>query len=283
MNSKIKINLFSLRVITACVLLMLSVNLSGQWYWQNPIPTGAGYGDLSFVDENTGWAVGSDGTIIHTNDGGATWSIQYFDPTYVFFGVHFVNHFDGWICGMDLTNGLGVIFATNDGGTTWTKQNCSSNFPFYSVEFIDSNIGWAGGGDLFYTEDAGNTWTKVLSYVSTHIIQDICFVSQDNGWICGTVGYILYTDDGGANWTQIPSGTIDDFLALDFVDNQNGWFVGENGIVLKTSDGGQNFIYQNSTITDNLNGVSFTDSNRGWSVGNNGTIIATEINSQTNE
>lgn len=62
----------------------------GGWYWQNPLPHGNPIADVEFVDADFGWAVGgwnirtnywwwdpSSGQILHTRDGGHTWSVQY--------------------------------------------------------------------------------------------------------------------------------------------------------------------------------------------------------------
>src|SRR6266849_268151 len=46
------------------------------WFWQNPLPQGNPLMAVSFVDANTGTAVGEYGTILRTTDGGATWTLQ---------------------------------------------------------------------------------------------------------------------------------------------------------------------------------------------------------------
>ncbi|MEP6849003.1 MAG: hypothetical protein ABI999_09110, partial [Acidobacteriota bacterium] len=41
------------------------------WVWQNPLPQGNPLNSISFArDKETGFAVGSDDTILHTEDGG---------------------------------------------------------------------------------------------------------------------------------------------------------------------------------------------------------------------
>ena len=45
---------------------------------------------VSFVDANNGWAVGNGGTILHTSNGGATWSTQRSGTFNDLFGVSFV-------------------------------------------------------------------------------------------------------------------------------------------------------------------------------------------------
>jgi len=49
---------------------------TAQWVWQNPLPQGNALYTPSFTDGNTGTAVGDNGTIIRTIDGGNNWIIQ---------------------------------------------------------------------------------------------------------------------------------------------------------------------------------------------------------------
>jgi photosystem II stability/assembly factor-like uncharacterized protein len=74
---------------------------------------------VDFVDEQFGWAVGAGGVIIHTDDGGVTWSVQeqlslYLKPWLV--DVHFVDREHGWAVGQASADGDGWILATTTGG-----------------------------------------------------------------------------------------------------------------------------------------------------------------------
>src|SRR4028119_821178 len=47
-----------------------------KWEWQNPLPQGNSIFAIRFAgDKLTGWAVGADGTILYTRDGGFNWQI----------------------------------------------------------------------------------------------------------------------------------------------------------------------------------------------------------------
>ena len=72
-------------------LLLLTQICSAQWYWQNPLPTGNFLSDVYFIDESTGWAVGENGTIVKTTDGGTNWTIQTSGTTYILMGVSFTD------------------------------------------------------------------------------------------------------------------------------------------------------------------------------------------------
>ncbi|MFH1699684.1 MAG: YCF48-related protein [Candidatus Zixiibacteriota bacterium] len=75
-------------IVSAAVILLLSCsgdNPTGPakpgegktgWFWQNPIPQGNDLYAISFTDTNNGTAVGENGTILRTNNGGASWKIQ---------------------------------------------------------------------------------------------------------------------------------------------------------------------------------------------------------------
>ena len=71
----------------------------------------AGGSDLKFIDEQTGWLVGSFGSIYHTNNGGETWIQQPSYTTNWFYGADFVNAKVGWIIGDH-----GTIMKTTNGG-----------------------------------------------------------------------------------------------------------------------------------------------------------------------
>ena len=60
-------------VLVFAFLLTISFQINAQWFWQNPLPQGNTLLDMSFVNQNLGWAVGYNGTILKTTDGGENW------------------------------------------------------------------------------------------------------------------------------------------------------------------------------------------------------------------
>ena len=76
---------------------------------------------IDFVDSSFGWAVGDGGEIIHTEDGGETWSIQESADRYQkpwLADVSFVDRQNGWAVGSMSGNGPpdGKILHTSSGG-----------------------------------------------------------------------------------------------------------------------------------------------------------------------
>ena len=61
-----------LNFLTLSIFIFIQTIYSQEegWFWQNPLPQGNGLHSTYFIDSNTGWAVGSSGTILKTTDGG---------------------------------------------------------------------------------------------------------------------------------------------------------------------------------------------------------------------
>src|SRR6185436_1282783 len=83
---------------------------------------------VHFIDAYVGWAVGdpvvdtsgaiiAPAVILHTVDGGATWTQQTAPVTAALHAVHFSSPTKGWAVGSG-----GVVLRTLDGGATWVRQ-----------------------------------------------------------------------------------------------------------------------------------------------------------------
>ncbi|MEO0132450.1 MAG: YCF48-related protein [candidate division WOR-3 bacterium] len=92
---------------------------NGGLTWQEiPVPNQAKYlRALDFVGRRHAWAVGRNGTILHTNDGGNTWIIQQSGVDTTLFDVSFADTLHGLIAGN------GCVLYTHNGGSTWHIAN----------------------------------------------------------------------------------------------------------------------------------------------------------------
>ena len=87
-----------------------SVAQSG-WFWQNRLPQGNFLTAAAALDSSTVVAVGAYGTILRTDDGGATWTTQSSGTTNDLYAVSFVDANTGTAVGA-----RGTILRTNTGG-----------------------------------------------------------------------------------------------------------------------------------------------------------------------
>jgi len=112
---------------------------------------------VSFTDSDNGTAVGENGTILRTTDGGAIWTLQTSGTTKWLYGVSFTDLDNGTAVGRD-----GTILRTIDGGTTWTSQSNGMSETLYGVSFSDSDNGTAVGrfGRIVRTTNGGITFVE---------------------------------------------------------------------------------------------------------------------------
>lgn len=68
---------------------------------------------VHFANPQTGWIVGEKGVILHTTDGGTTWTAQASGTSNWLFSVRFINDKTGWAVGDN-----GTILKTTSGGST---------------------------------------------------------------------------------------------------------------------------------------------------------------------
>jgi len=223
------------------------------------------------VDRSHGWAVGEDGTILATKDGGTHWSSQSSGTTSTLRGVKFVDALHGWAVG-----DTGTILATKDGGAHWSAQRARTTNLLASVDFVDHSHGWAVGdtGTMLATKDGGAHWGAQSSGTSD-VLFAVSFVDASHGWVAGRAGTVLATTDGGAHWSAQRSRTTSDLVNVRFVDVAHGWAVGDTGTILATKDGGAHWRKQRSGTQAALSAVAFVNARHGWAVGSYGTILAT--------
>jgi photosystem II stability/assembly factor-like uncharacterized protein len=200
---------------------------------------------LSFPTEKEGWACGRFGTILHTSDGGLTWSRQASGTTFTLSGIYFADAKNGWAVG-----NAGTILATSDGGKTWEKQESPVDHFHMDVHFFDSKKGLivSERTHILTTSDGGKSWAVQFSD-EDYILKAVSFCDADNGWAVGEAGYTYRTSDGGETWEKqgglydmdeygfiISDPSLFDVVA---VDPQTAWAVGIQGVVRKTVDGGK--------------------------------------------
>jgi len=93
-----QIGLFKIPVIRLLLLMILSqcYLLQAQWTRQSPIPTGQTITNVCFINPDTGWVFGYEGSIFRTNDRGETWIDQSLPIADVAVGL-FLDENQGWI------------------------------------------------------------------------------------------------------------------------------------------------------------------------------------------
>ncbi len=122
-----------------------------------PSPTTNDLYAVSFADSLVGTAVGANGIIIRTVDGGLHWTLQATATTQHLRGIYQLN--------VDTAIAVGdsaVILRTTNAGTTWATVFGGQNIVLNDIKMIDRDTGVAVGAPSIYrTTDGGLTWTSI--------------------------------------------------------------------------------------------------------------------------
>jgi photosystem II stability/assembly factor-like uncharacterized protein len=230
---------------------------------------------ICFRDENLGWVVGQNGTILCTEDGGTTWTPQQCSSDRSLNAFCSANSQKCYAVG---DNGTQML--TTDGGTSWETGSGG----FYSparlefAGFFDDLHGWAcqAGGEIAMTSDGGMTWTVNGSCPWG---SDVTFSDPQNGW-CITGNIIFHSEDGGVIWDTIYGEEEENYRSIFFASPDRGWIGGNTSysgdvepyLILRTTNGGEtwtrkliprNLMQYSSELVD----LYFSDESNGRAVG----------------
>ena len=161
---------------------------SGKTWTKMTLPLvarGVDYHGVDYFDDSTYWLVGRGGTVLYTENAGATWQRIIVPTTNDLYSINFPDaSLNGWIVG-DQT-----ILYTNDGGDSWFSVPTSENLR--KVVGYDSLHAYACGlnGALLSTSDL-TTWTPIPTGTTANLygldIPDSLYVCGDSGLILSTV------------------------------------------------------------------------------------------------
>jgi photosystem II stability/assembly factor-like uncharacterized protein len=164
--------------------------------------------DMTFVDPSEGWAVGNGGTILHSTDGGASWTPQMSGTTQVLRHLFFANN----QVGIALGDGNTVV-RTADGGANWTATTLSGSSILWDVWMADPTNGIivgqdaAGGATVFATSDGGVTWTPIAHnlpspFRALGVSMPTASVAVVVGQVTASERSIYRSVDVGVTWTR---------------------------------------------------------------------------------
>lgn len=234
--------------------------------------TSAGLRGLFVVNEQVVWASGSQGTVLMTEDSGATWKIMQVPgaENNDFRSIHAWDENRALVFGVA---GPDFGFLTGDGGRNWkvVYSDTTRGVFFDSVKFCDENTGLAlsdqtdGKPYVIKTSDAGRTWRKIenlppLMEGEAHFAASnscIEFLPSGKAWIVtgGSAARVFYSNDFGESWkvaeTPVNAGNPSSgIFSIAFKNDIEGVIVGGTydkpelnaNIAAYTTDGGKTWI-----------------------------------------
>jgi photosystem II stability/assembly factor-like uncharacterized protein len=227
---------------------------------QSNVPTTATLTAVSNIGQKI-WAVGHDATIIASDDGGESWSIQLQMPELdrPFLDVAFFNENHGVALGA-----YGLFYRTRDGGETWIKELHASVLPQADIDYLDT----IKDDQAFYEEE--------LSFILPHFNR-VSF-QANTLFLAGEAGLIAYSDNLGESWKRQEVDYFGSFfdVASFETDNQSVTLAaGLRGNLFATKGMGFDWVPVETCVTTSLNSFVVNEG-KTFVAGNNGVLF--EIN-----
>jgi photosystem II stability/assembly factor-like uncharacterized protein len=112
---------------------------------------------IYFSSQMKGWVVGEFGLVLHTEDGGRTWTAQrYGSDLPQLYSIKFVDDQRGWAIGQ-----AGSLIHTADGGKRWASVDINPKRDLYSISVDGQHGVIVGDGIAFGSDDAGASWKEM--------------------------------------------------------------------------------------------------------------------------
>jgi len=209
----------------------------GKSWKQATVPVSSDLLAVSFPSARHGWAVGQGGVVLHTADGGTTWTRQlegrqaaeiatrHYDqsrasdpPSEVFFkreqrlsadggtqaflDVHFESETSGFVVGT-----FNRIFRTDDGGKTWTPWMHRTDNPqelhFYAMRGGAAGLYLAGEQGTVWRFDAASKRFLAIPTPYKGTLFGLVTDGADTLLAFGMRGSLFRSGDKGASWARV--------------------------------------------------------------------------------
>lgn len=223
-------------------LILLSDD--GKAFRQAKVPTRAPLTSVYFLDARRGWAVGHDGTVIGSDDGGENWQLlrELRGQDQVLMSVWFENADHGLAVGQ-----FGLALETRDGGKTWQERSLVGGEAGerHFLQLVPAGKGLlfaaAEAGTILRSEDAGDHWQTIQtdnkgSFWTGAALGDGTLL------MAGMRGHVYRSEDQGLTWKEVASGTQQSLTGIAQRSDGSVRIVGLSGTSLVSRDGGKTFV-----------------------------------------
>jgi photosystem II stability/assembly factor-like uncharacterized protein len=215
--------------------------------WTQVATTGAPLSDIDFVTSTTAYAVGANSTLLHSTDGGNTWTTL---PLALPGGTGAltltqISCSDETHCLIATAPASGgntnLLVRTSDGGTTGTLVSASKQ-NLLSVAFSTATnaVGVGEGGATVLSSNGGETFPTPISHNLGSELLGLIRIGQSplDAYAPWSAGQILATTDGGESWSLLRVPAAASLEDIAFPSTEVGYAVNSTGAVFRTADAG---------------------------------------------
>lgn len=227
----------------------------GQEFQQAEVPSTATLTAVTMVDDQA-WAVGHDATILHSDNKGKTWRVQFSNPKLErpFLDVHFFDKQHGIAVGA-----YGMFYRTKDGGEHWKAELHASLLDPYDREYLEEI---REEDEEFYKQEL-NSILPHLNRISQH---------EQKLYLAGEAGTLALSEDKGKTWQRYTVDYTGSFFDIAALDSDTLMAVGLRGNIFVMQNN-ENWEYIKTCSTSTLNSILPIDKQQVAALGNNGIVV----------
>lgn len=241
----------------------------GRTWVQIPAPVSSDLVAVQFPDPLNGWAVGHDGVVLHTEDGGRNWRKQY----------------DGRVAAEDLIKHFRLLAGSGNENAERLLPEIELNYAkgpeqaLLGVWFEDRNHGYVVGsfGTLLATSDGGRTWQSWIERA------DVDFLAHYNAitgigkdvYIASEQGVVLKLDRAQQRFVALDTGYQGSFFALAGEGDTVIAF-GLRGRAYRSTDAGARWVALDTSASGSFSDAASLGNGKVIAVMRNGRAILTK-------
>jgi photosystem II stability/assembly factor-like uncharacterized protein len=198
---------------------------------------------VQFIDGQNGWAVGHDGVVLHSNDGGRSW----------------IKQLDG--------NAINPLLLKAAEAEVARAEQAADGAP------DDERLATALDNARFALDDA----QAATASGPARPLLGLWFRNASEGWVVGAYGALLKTTDGGAHWQVVNGPDNPDRLHLNSVlglCDGSLLLAGEGGRLYRSGDGGAHWDATQQPTAASLYSLAELSDGQVLAAGFGGTLLA---------
>jgi photosystem II stability/assembly factor-like uncharacterized protein len=289
---------------------------NGKTWQQANVPTRQMLNAVYFASPERGWAVGYDGLILNTVDGGLNWTLQLdglkFTRTRMAEkipsleaqvkelgerkleaedaladaeagGDEDLSEFEDNVS--EIEDQLSAIELDLDDARASLSDTVAN--PLMDVWFRDANTGFAVGafGEFLKTENGGASWKSIAELLENPERNHLNAITGAGSlmYIAAEAGRIYRSVDAGAHWSLLESPDPENgsFFAVNIISAEQVMVSGLRGAMYRSMDKGQNWKQIPEDMHKNMNSVYFSGNDTVLAVGNDGAFLRSRDGGRT--